>query len=450
MNKSTLHLVSLIALVSSGIGSSFGLGASETVSSSGSFAVPVSESPSAAAYRGLIYGRVTTTDGTTHEGRLRWGGNEEALWSNYFNGVKDRNPWARHVPEEQLMADRPIEIFGITFGSRRAQIDLERPLMVRFGDIARIDADGRDLTATLKSGRVIELDRFEADDFADGLSLWEDERGPVELGEWPLRSVEFLPTPSLGNVPAPLYGTVHTALGAFTGLIQWDREACLASDELVGHGADGEKRVSFDTIRTIARISHDSSRLVLRDGRELVLGGTRAVGEGNRGVYVDDSRYGRVLVSWTAFDRIEFDHDRPARAPAYGDFPPGEPLRGSVRREDGRALAGRIVFDLDESETTQTLDAPVRGIHYTIPFGLVASIGPAGDDHPDARQAKVTLHSGEHLYLERKDDLGEKNAGLLVFPDGREDPDYVPWSEVDRLELYRPSAAYPPLSAMGR
>lgn len=40
----------------------------------------------------FLYGRVTTISNDTFEGRLRWGGDEEAFWGNYFNGFKDKNP----------------------------------------------------------------------------------------------------------------------------------------------------------------------------------------------------------------------------------------------------------------------------------------------------------------------------------------------------------------------
>ena len=32
----------------------------------------------------------------------------------------------------------------------------------------------------------------------------------------------------------------------------------------------------------------------------------------------------------------------------------------------------------------------------------------------------------------------QQNAGMLVFAEGRERPDYVPWSEVERIDLDRP------------
>jgi hypothetical protein len=70
--------------------------------------------------------------------------------------------------------------------------------------------------------------------------------------------------------------------------------------------------------RVLARRSRHSSLLTLDDCREMVLSGTSDVGHGNRGIYVDDQRYGRVLISWTAVERVEFGAG--GRGRAYGDF----------------------------------------------------------------------------------------------------------------------------------
>lgn len=404
-------------------------------------ALPPSTAAEEEAHPGFLYGRVTLVDGTTHEGRLRFGGDEEAFWGDYFNGVKDANPWATHVPPERLKQRRPIEIFGFEIAHRERRIDLGRPFMARFGDIARIEAHGLGLRVILKSGTVFDLDRFNADDLADGLRVWDGKSGVVDLGEWRIRSIELLPTAHLVAAPRRLRGTVHTRQGDYTGFIQWDREDCVGPDELVGHTADGELGLRFDTLRSIARRSRDSSLVTLLDGREIVLSGTREVGEGNRGIYVDDPRYGRVLVSWDAFERVDLSPG--GSGPAYGDFPPGRPLTGSVTTRAGRRLAGRLVYDLDESETTETLDAPSQGVNYTIPFGRVASIALPGREERGTRRATVTLHDGEELQLERAGDLGEGNAGMLIFLDDRERPEYVPWTDVEQVDFDRPPAIYP-------
>lgn len=412
---------------------------------------------------GFLYGRVTTHDGATYEGRLRWGGDEEAFWGNYFNGFRDENPWFAHAPPERLPRERrSIEIFGFEISRGERPIDPGRPFMARFGDIARIEAHGNSVRVrlesgveldpevrgtlasgvefdpkvrvTLKSGAVFDLERLDASDFDDGVRVWDSEHGVVDLGPRQIRTIELLPTARLGDVPARLHGTVHTRQGDFTGFLQWDREEAVGRDELVGRTADGEVGLRFDAIRSIARHARDGSLVTLLDGREIVLSGTRKVGHGNRGIYVDDRRYGRVLVSWDAFERVDFSPG--GSGPAYGDFPPGRRLTGSVTTRAGRRLAGRLVYDLDESEITETLDAPSRGVDYTIPFGLVASIELTGREE----RARVTLHSGEELRLERTGDLGERNAGMLIFVDGRERPEYVPWTDVERVDFDRPSA----------
>jgi hypothetical protein len=58
----------------------------------------------------------------------------------------------------------------------------------------------------------------------------------------------------------------------------------------------------------------------------------------------------------------------------------------------------------------------------------------------------VTLHNGEEPQLERTGDLGEGNAGMLIFVDGQHRPEYVPWTDVEQIDFDRPPAAmYPPL-----
>jgi hypothetical protein len=389
----------------------------------------VAVGPAPETHQGFLYGRITTTDGDTYEGRLRWGGDEEAFWGDDFYGSKDENPWRVHTPPKHLKERHPIEIFGVEIANVETRLKIDRPFMGRFGDIARIEASGRELRVTLKSGTVFDLDRFGADDLADGVRVWDATRGVVDFDEWRIRTIELLPTPSLDAALYRLHGTVRTRQGDFTGFVQWDREKCVGTDEL-----------RFDGIRSIARDSGDGALVTLLDGREVVLS---EVVHGNRGMYVEDRRYGRVLIAWDVFERVDFSPG--GSGPAYGDFPPGHPLTGSVTTRAGGRLTGRLVYDLDESETTETLDAPSQGVDYTIPFGLIASLVPPGREERGAQRARVTLHSGEELQLEPTGDLGEGNAGMLIFVDGRERPEYVLWTDVEQVDFDRPPAMYPPL-----
>ena len=389
--------------------------------------------PPGETHQGFLYGRITTVEGATYEGRLRWGGDQEAFWGDYFNGSKRENRWLAHVQPERLpMEARPVKLFGIQLGQKEVRSEVRRQLMARFGELARIEARGREVRVTLKSGTVFDLDRLDASDLDDGVRVWDGRRGVVDLDSLRIRTIELLPTPALGAAPYRLHGTVRTRHGDFTGFIQWNREECLGADELDGHAADGRHNLRFDTIRSIARRSRDSSLVTLLDGREIVLSGTAEVSDDNRGIYVDDRRYGRVVVSADAFERADFSPG--GSGPAYGDFPPGRPLAGSVATRDGRRLAGRLVYDLDESESTDTLDGSSQGVDYILPFGLIASIVLPGPEEP----VRVTLQNGEELQLERTGDLGQGNAGMLIFVDGRQRPEYVPWADVGQVDLDRP------------
>ena len=210
----------------------------------------------------------------------------------------------------------------------------------------------------------------------------------------------------------------------------------MSTDTLDGRTGERELSLRYDTIRSIARHTRDSALVTLVDGREMVFSGSREVGNRSRGMYVDDPRYGRVLISWDAFERVDFSSGR-GSGPAYGDFPPGRPLAGTVTTRDGRRLAGRLVYDFDESETTETFDAPFQDVDYNIPFGLITSIVPAGREGGGAQRARLILRDGEELPLDRDGDLGERNAGMLIFVNGRERPEYVRWTDVEQVDLER-------------
>lgn len=394
------------------------------------------------AHPSLIHGRIVTVDGQTYEGRLRWGVDEEAFWGHYFNGVKKENPWAALVPPELLPKERyEIEFFGLGFGHREEPADMSRHFMSRFGDLARIESRVRHVRVILKSGAAFDLDRFSASDFDDGVRVWDRKRGFASLDSLRIRTIEFVPAPAANAAPGQLYGTVRTAHGSFTGFLQWDREQAAAADFLNGAAGQENPGLRFESVRSIVARGEGGLLATLRDGREVPL--PRAgQASGRRGVYVDDPRYGRVLVPWNVFEGVAFAGG--GSGPAYGAFPPGGPLTGRVITRSGLRMAGRLVFDLDESEFTETLDAPADGVNYTIPFGLIASIALPARQPSEGRVAKLALHSGEKLTLECSGDLGPGNAGLLIFSGGRSDPAYIAWADVAQIELDRPPAFYPP------
>src|SRR5688572_17711550 len=141
--------------------------------------------PATEVHPGLLYGRITTVDHSTYEGRLRWGGDQEAFWGDYFEGTKPENPWAVHAPRD----GSPLEIFGFAIGGGERP-NFGRPFMTRFGDIARIEARFGDVQVTLKSGTMFVLDRFSAGDIDDGVRVWDVKHGVVDLDTRQIRTIE--------------------------------------------------------------------------------------------------------------------------------------------------------------------------------------------------------------------------------------------------------------------
>lgn len=381
---------------------------------------------------GFLYGTVTARSGTEYEGRLRWG-SQESFWGDLFNSSKTELPWRDEVPEQDRSRENTINLFGFELSWWEDDYDSGRQLIARFGDIDRIEVTGRnDAILVMKSGTRVEVEGGSDDLGSDTeITVWDASLGSVEL-EWrDIETIRFAPAPRDLPVDAHrLYGVVHTEDGEFRGFVQWDQDECLSTDELDGDTRDGDLSIPMGNLRTIERRSRGSSRVVLRDGRELVLDGSNDVDSSNRGIFVEDERFGRVLVSWDAFERVELQ-EPPGSGPGYESFAPGRQLRGTVTTRGGRQHTGRLVWDVDEEETWELIGGEWRGIEYYIPFALVASVTPTGSD-----RSRVELTTGETVELEDSADVGEGNAGIVVVNEGRK-PVYVPWDDVERVEFRR-------------
>lgn len=382
--------------------------------------------------RGFLYGRITTRSGSVYEGRLRWN-KEEAFWGDFFNANKSDLPYVKYLPGEERRRRRSVEVFGVPIGIHWGTEDNQgRQLVVRFGDLRRIEVDrDDDATVVFKSGARYKVSGGSNDVNSDTeITVWDRKSGERRMRWAQVRAVDFLPAPADLAVPVfRLRGTVHTEQGTFRGYIQWDQDECLSSDELDGRTREGEVSLRMGEIRSIERHGHNSSKVALRDGRTLVLDGTNDVDASNRGIYVNDSRIGRVLIPWDAFRRVDFDPPGDS-GPAYTDFRPGRPLFGKVTTVQGKTWRGRLVYDTDEAETMETLDGHRRDIEYSIPFARLAFLLPE-----KTNSSRVVLKTGQELRLEDTTDVGRENAGVLVFDRGQQKPRYVRWADVRRIDF---------------
>lgn len=410
--------------------------------------------PSDRANAGFIYGEVETRSGRTYRGFLRWG-NQEAFWDDLFHSSKQDNPyleddWWRDY-ERERERDRDRDSDRERERDRRDRRDRDRRgfswgdwdfrwgdgrsgsriFVARFGDIEQIVVTGGDRAdVVMKSGTTYDVEGY-SNDVGGKVHVDDQELGEIELRWDRIETIRFMAAPR-GADPGVtrLHGTVDTRAGQFQGFIQWDKQECTSADILDGETEDGEVDIPMGRIRSIERRSRRASIVTLKDGREFEMRGSNDVNDENRGIMVEDPRYGRVTVPWREFDKLTFSDDA-GSGRGYAEFPGTGRLFGTVTDAKGETHTGRIVFDLDESEGWEMLNGSMRDLQFDIPLELVASIQPAGRD-----ACTVVLRTGEEVELEDGQDVSDRNDGVLVFAsDNDRDAVYVRWRDVERIEF---------------
>jgi hypothetical protein len=346
-----------------------------------------------------LYGTVIDRRGDLYTGYIRWDRNEGS-WADLLDATKSSGRRGR-----------------TTAG-------------IRFGHVHRIDVMGRRAAMfTLKSGERFELGA-NATDLGSGLRaivVQGPDVGSAEF-EWrDLDQIEFMPAPDGAEAAEQrIHGTLTTRSGLeFTGYVAWDRDEIYTTDVLDGEADGQDQEIAFGAISSIERQNSSSARVVLNDGREMILRGTNDVDDSNRGITVSDHGLGQVDLTWGEFESVRFHP--PESAITYGQFDGGSPIFGTVVTESGDEVTGRIAWDRDESFTWEMLDGDSQGVDFSIEFGKIASIEKTG------RGVEVTLRDGRRFALTGSNDVDGGNRGILVETD--DNATLVDWSDFVELRL---------------
>jgi hypothetical protein len=376
---------------------------------------------------GFIHGSVHLRGGKVYAGPLRWD-TEEAFWDDLFNATKtELRELERHGGDRRRR--KTIKVFGVTVGYAWHSEEGSRQFVARFGDLRQLRvASGDKVEVTTRDGVAHRLGGG-SNDVGAAIVVEDRELGQVKLDWQRIERVDFGPAPAGTRPPGSrLHGKVAVRGGTFEGYIQWDSQECLDLDRLDGESEDGEMSIEFGRIRAIEKHDDSGAWVELKDGRRLLLEGTNDVNDSIRGILVEDQRFGRVKLSWAAFERAQFSDAGPSGR-AYGEFPEPRPLHGALTDQKGVRHAGRIVFDLDERASWEMLNGSRDGVEYDIPFALIRAIEPQRGE-----ASRVILRSGAELVLGDSQDVSESNAGVLVLG-ARDSETYVPWTEVRRIDF---------------
>ncbi len=376
---------------------------------------------------GFLYGTVETDSGNEYTGFLRWG-TEEAFWDDHFNSTKDELEYKRHRNRDDDDRER-IEIFGVTIGFRGGGWHGGRVLTMRYGNIREIEPSRSDRArVTLKNNRVLELDGG-SNDMGASITVLDAGIGEIKLRWREIDRIVFKPAPKSARPPATrLYGKIQSRAGDFEGYIQWDLQECLSTDELDGESEDGDLSIEMGRIKAIEKRNRDGAWVELRDGRRILLEDTNDVDHSIDGIFVEDTRFGRVELDWDTFERVDFQVPDGSGV-GYDDYRPAKDLTGTVTDEDGKRYTGQLIFDMDEAEGWEMLHGDLDDVEYYIPFAMVKSVAPASRD-----SSYVELKNGEKLELEDTQDVSDSNDGVLVLTAGG-DEIHVRWRDVEKVEF---------------
>lgn len=391
--------------------------------------VAVAVETHAQSHEGFLYGKVHTGR-TTYTGPLRWG-NEEVLWTDFFNAAKATDNYKKLVPQNKEEEDSWLN-FDWNLSSIWEDKVISHQFTCQFGNLVQITPLGRGKAKLkFKNNQEYVINGEGYNDVGAKIQVIDSELGVVNIAWEEITRIEFLPTPARLEAVfgAPLYGTVEgVRREKFSGYIVWDNDERLTTDRLDGDDRDEDLSIKFSEIRSIEKRSK-GSQVVLRSGRELYLTGSNDVNSGNRGILVATRDMGVVELPWSAFRSVTFEE--PEQKPmTYNEFRAPRMLRGTVSRLEGDDLSGRIIFDIDETLDFEILEGKENDIEYKIPFTLIKRISPKNYEF-----SQVQLTGGKTLLLGDARDVSSDNGGLLVFQQNKKDPEYISWKRINEIQF---------------
>jgi hypothetical protein len=192
---------------------------------------------------------------------------------------------------------------------------------IPFGDITEVERLDDGSRVKLGSGEVMELDGTnDVDNDHRGMIVTLDGLGSAEIDWWNVVKVTFSDPPGSPEYDRfdggrRLHGTVHTTGGAsHTGMIVWDLDEAYTWETLDGSIDGTDFAVTFENIKSITPKGYESSEILLRNDKVIVLSGTNDVDGSNDGVYIipdrKDAQSGetvRITLEWDELRSVEFD-----------------------------------------------------------------------------------------------------------------------------------------------
>jgi hypothetical protein len=329
--------------------------------------------------------------------------------------------------------ERRISIFGLKIAWDEENGESKASSGIQFGYLRSLERRSRNRAILeLKDGESITF-YGSGTDIGSGVReilIDDPNEGEVELDWDDVDMIEFAECDpdQITRPETRLYGEVETRRGdKFKGFICWDMDEVFYSDILDGEERHRNRKIPFGKIKAIERRSSSSARVYLRNGDEMKLSGTNDVNSGNRGIVILDRDFGRVVVEWDEFDRLEFLNGGDKHLMRSDEFEEPKPLYGVVYDEDGESYEGFIRWDDDETHSWELLDGEYRDLEVDVEFSQIAEI-----EKVSSRSCRVTTKTGNSFKLSGSNDVNDENKGIFVTTEDGEEIE-VDWHDLDKV-----------------
>ncbi len=395
----------------------------------------VAAQQASAQHEGFIYGEIKLKNKQVYTGQIKWSGGQ-MLWSDILLVAKQDNSNLRYLNEYQLnnlptKVKEPeldwkfMNLWRDKYPERKSEI------FTRFGDIALIHVTGpNEAQLYNKSGSKtrITVDERENRHLGKDIVIFNNEH--KNIIKWStISTIRFFAGPAqLSHIKgSPIYGTVMTTKGAFSGFIQWDKVKYLDNQQLEGK-LNGESKVQyeFSNIVTIERTSK-GALISLKSGKKKYLTEHRDVSAANRGIVVMHPQWGRVIVTWKAFRSLHFE--AVPENMGYHAYADPKKIYATVSTRNHKVYKGNCIFDMDEIWNNELMEGGKDGLYYQIPFKYLIAMRPIGESY-----SSVTLADQRELILGHHNDVTAKNWGMLIWQRNSRHQ-YIPWNTISEISF---------------
>lgn len=382
--------------------------------------------------KNYIYAKVIVKDSSSFEGLVKFG-KKTFLWSDFFKLDKTENPYGEYISKEkqnkQTCKISDVDGLKILLNNDLTNLAIHK-FEVRMGYIKAMDfLDNRYISIELKDNKFINLRTDYSHSDLD-IEILDNDLGKVKLDASLVARIEFMSTPEDIQItrPKPIYGTVLTKQGEFTGFICWDNDETSEDDLLDGEWGNKDVSIYFKNIASIEK-SNSCCNVTTLSGTNLQLCGSNDVDNGNRGLVVNMPNIGKLSIDWRDFESLQLNHSIDGIGLSYDDYLPAQRLKGKVSLKDKSEYSGIIIYNLDKAMTVENIDGENAGLSFTIPLLYVKSISPKG-----LKYSKLVLKNGLNLLLGNSVDVNYKNDGVLVFTeDGKSE--FLNWFDIENISF---------------